>query len=57
MSHKRIDKNAKLALDQYKYEMANELGINDIKSGIVDEKGKFSLKKLAQIAKNKMKKK
>ncbi len=55
MTNKKVDRNARHALDQFKYEMADELGLNQINSGVADEKGNFNIKKLAKSAKNRMK--
>jgi len=54
MKTNKVDKNAKLAFDQYKYEIANELGID--KTDSTDKEGKFSVKKLVETAKKKFNK-
>ena len=53
MNHK-VDRNAKLALDQYKYEMANELGVHQ-NTNMIDKSGDIDIKKLAKAVKNRKK--
>lgn len=56
MNNKRLDKNARVALSQFKYEMANELGLNtnDTKSSINNRENYKNTKKLIDSAENQM---
>lgn len=54
MTGKKYDKNARAALNQFKYEIANELNVDTINSDLVGTDGKINTKKLAEAAKNQM---
>jgi hypothetical protein len=52
MARKQLDANAKAALNEFKYEMANELGLDTFEddTNFGQKKGSISSKKLIEAA-------
>lgn len=57
MSRKEIDNNARMALNEFKYEMANELSINTLDASLIENEGVANTKNLVKttIKRNKNK--
>ncbi len=49
-SRKNLDPNAKAAFEQYKYEIADELGVNNTKKNL-KSKGSIKISKVAKKSK------